>query len=427
MNEQTERLTSSVKELSGTRREIEAEIRAEDVAKDHERILDLYVGRVKLKGFRQGKAPKDMVKQMFAEDIRKSVVDELIPQALHEVLESRRIRAVGLPLVQDVVYETGGPLKFKAAIEVWPDFELPSYKKIPAKKRESVVGDEDIERALAELREKAAEYIPVEGRGAAEGDYVVVELQGKDSKTKRLMPAEKVVVLAGHSGNDPAINENLTGLKPGEEKTFSHSYAADHKAKKLAGKTIEYRLKVDSIKEKRLPELNDEFAKTLGEFESLAAVKDKIRQEMQSAREQSGRRETADEIVRTVVERAAIELPESAVEEETESVLKNMLSSLPARQPLTKELVETLQGSARQQAEGNLKRHLVLRKIAETEAIRVGEEEVDQEIKALARANNIPLARALETFNHEDRRDSLKATLLLRKTVDFLLEQAIIE
>ena len=135
MNEQTERLTSSVKELSGTRKEIETELRAEDVAKDYERILDLYVGRVKLKGFRQGKAPKDMVKQMFAEDIRKSVVDELIPQALHEVLESRRIRAVGVPLIQDVVYETGGPLKFKAAVEVWPDFELPSYKKIPAKKR----------------------------------------------------------------------------------------------------------------------------------------------------------------------------------------------------------------------------------------------------------------------------------------------------
>jgi len=427
MTDQTERLKSSVKELNGTRKEIEAELRAEDVAREYERTLDLYAGRVKLKGFRQGKAPKDIVKQMFAADIQKSVLDELIPEVLHEVLESRRIHAVGSPRIDDIVHEPGGPLKFKATVEVWPDFELPSYKKIPAKKKTAVVGDEDVERTLAELREKAAEYIPVEGRGAADGDYVVIELQGKDLKTKRLMPAENVVVLAGHEANDPAVNANLAGLKPGEEKTFGQAYPADHKAKKLAGKSIEYRLKVDTIKERRLPELNDDFAKTLGEFESLAAVKDKIRQEMQGARDQAGRRETADEIVRTVVERAALNLPVSAVEEETEAVLKNMLSSLPAQQPLTKELVETLQGSARKQAEANLRRHLILRKIAETEAIHIGEEEVDQEIKALARANNIPLARALETFNQEERRDNLKTSLLLRKTVDFLLEQAIIE
>jgi len=427
MTDQTERLKSSVKELNGTRKEIEAELRAEDVAREYERVLDLYAGRVKLKGFRQGKAPKSIVKQMFAADIQKSVLDELIPEVLREVLDSRRIHAVGSPHINDIVHEPGGPLKFKATVEVWPDFELPSYKKIPAKKKTAVVGDEDVDRALAELREKAVEYIPVEGRGAADGDYVVIEIQGKDLKTKRLMPAEKVVVLAGHAANDPAVNANLAGLKPAEEKTFGHAYPADHKAKKLAGKSIEYRLKVDSIKERRLPELNDDFAKTLGEFESLAAVKDKIRQEVQRARDQAGRRDTADEIVRTVVERAVIELPESAVEEEAEAVLKNMLSSLPAQQPLTKELVETLQGSARKQAEVNLRRHVILRKIADTEAIHVGEEEVDQEIKALARANNIPLAGALETFNQEERRDNLKTSLLLRKTVDFLLEQAIIE
>jgi len=427
MNEQTERLISRVTDLGATRKEIEAELCAEDTARTYEEVLDHFAGRVKLKGFRQGKAPREMVKQMFAEDIRKSVLDELIPQTLGEVLESRRIRPAGAPVIQDVAYDVGGPLKFKARVEVWPDFELPDYKKIPAKKRETAVGDDDIDRALTDLREKAAEYLPVEGRGAADGDYVVVELQGRDLKTKRLMPTEKVVVLSGHAGNDPAINENLTGLKPGDEKTFRHSYPADHAAKKLAGKTVEYRLKVDSIKEKRLPELNDDFAKTLGEFESLAAVKDKIRGEMQSARDEAGRREVADEVVRTVVDSAAIELPESAVEEETEAVLKNMLSTLPGRQPLTKELVATLQESARRQAESNLKRHLLLRKIADAEAIRVGDEEVDQEIKALARANNIPLARALETFHEEERRDSLKTNLLLRKTIDFLLGQSIIE
>lgn len=427
MSDQDERLKISVKDVRPTQKEIEAELRAEDVNKEYERILDQYAGRVKMKGFRQGKAPKDMVKQMFGPDIQKSVLDSLIPQVLDEVLESQGIRAVGVPMVKDVSHDSGQPLRFKAVIEVWQEFELPSYKKIKAKKKEVVVSEDDIRRTLDELREKATEYVPVENRGVANGDYVVIELQGKDQKTKRLMPAEKVVVLAGHEGNDSAINENLAGLKPGEEKTFAYSYPADHKNKKLAGKNIEYRLKVNSIKEKRLPELDDDFAKTHGEFENLAGLRDKIRQEIQTRRELAGRHETAEEILKQILDRSSIELPASVVEDEAEAVLKNMLSSAPPQQNLTKEMVEALQGSARIQAEANLKRHLILRKIAEAEGLKVADAEVDQEIKALARKNNIPLGRAIETFNQEDRRENLKTNLLMRKTIDFLVEEAIIE
>ncbi|MGA2586553.1 MAG: trigger factor [Candidatus Aminicenantales bacterium] len=427
MSDPSERLKSEIRDLSGTQKEIVAELRAEDVGREYERVLDQYAGRVKLKGFRQGKAPKALVKQMFAPDIQKSVLDTLIPQVLDEIIASNNIRVVGTPVIDDVSCEEEQPLKFKAVIDVWQEFDLPSYKKIKAKRKEAVVTDEDIERAMGELREKAAEVVPVEERGVVAGDYAVIELQGKDQKTKRLMPSEKVAVLAGHESNDPAINEHLIGLKPGEEKKFVFSYPAEHKSKKLAGKVIEYRLKLDSIKEKRLPPLNDDFAKTIGEFDNLTALKDKIRQEILTAREQSGRRETAEEILRVVMDRTSVVLPTSVVEDEAETVLKNMLSSAALQQNLTKETLEALQASARKQAETNLKRHLILRKIAEIETLKVGEEDVDQEIKALARANNIPLARAIETFNQEDRRESLKTNLLLRKTIDFLVGQAILE
>jgi len=427
MSDQSERLKSTVKDLSKTQKEIEAELRAEDVGQECSRILDEYAGRVKLKGFRQSKAPKDLVKQMFAAEIRKSMLDALIPRILDEVLESQRIRTAGVPVVSHIVYEEGQALRFKAVVEIWPDFDLPSYKKIKAKKKEIAVTDEDVQRALDELREKSAEYVPLESRGVVHGDYVLIELQGKDRKTKRLMPAEKVVVLAGQEGNDPAINENLLGLKPQEEKKFVFLYPSDHKNKKLAGKEIEYRLKVTTIKEKRLPEVNDDFAKTLGEFEKLGALKDKIRLEIQSAREDASRRGTAEEVLRAVMDGTSLELPASVVEDEAAAVLKNMLSSPAPRQNLTKEMLEALRGGARKQAEANLKRHLVLRKIAEAEGLKVEEEEIDQEIKALARANNIPLARAVETFNQEGRRESLKSNLLLKKAVDFLVDQAIIE
>lgn len=427
MTETNERLKTNVTTPAPSRREIEAELSAEETAKEYERILGEYVERAKLKGFRPGMAPRTMVRQMFDHEIRHSVVDSLIPKVLEEILAARDIHPVGVPSVDDVHYDEGGPLKFKATVETWPEFELPSYTKIRVPKRTASVAEEDIDKTIADLREKAAEYVPVEGRPAAAGDYVVIELQGKDARTKRLMPVEKVVVLVGHAGNDPAINEHLAGMPAGSEKTFSHAYPADFPGKRLAGREVEYRLKAVSIKEKQLPEPNDDFAKTLGEFETIAAVRDKIRSELTAARDQAARRETAEDVLKDLVDRASIDLPESVVEEEAQAVLRNALSQARPREPLTKEGAEALRAAGRKQAETNLKRHLVLDKVGEAEGIKVSEEEVNAEIEALAKMNNILLARAMDSFEAEDRRENLKHTLRDRKTIDFLVGQAIME
>jgi len=426
MSDLLEHVQISVKDQGPTRKEIQAEVAASEAGREHERILEDYALRARLKGFRQGKAPKDVVKRMFGAEIQHAVIDALIPRVLGDILEAKDIHSVGVPVVENVAYDEGGPLKFQAVVETWPDFELPSYKGVPVKKPEVKVAEDDVAHALDDLREKAAEYVPVEGRGVANGDYAVVEIQGRDARTKRLMPVEKVVVLAGHEGNDSAINDNLAGLAPGQERTFRHTYPADHKARKLAGKEIEYRLKVDSIKEKKLPEANDDFAKTLGEFDTIAAVREKIREEIRASRDQAARRETADEVLKTIVDRAVLELPPSVVADEAEAVLKSMLQSAQGR-PVAPEVLESLRGAARTQAETNLKRHLLLRRIADVEGIRVTDEDVDREIQALARANGIPLAKARESFAQGDRLDDLRSNLLVRRTVDFLVGQAIMK
>ena len=426
MSDQMERIKSTVKDLSSSRKEIEAELRAEEADQELQRIVDRYAGRVKLKGFRQGKAPKEMVKQMFGPDIQQSLFDSLVPKVLDEVLTTHAIRPVGVPVVNDLSYEEGRPLRLKAVVEVWPDFPLPAYTKIRVAKKDIAVSDRDIDQTLEELREKSAEYVPVEGRGVVIEDYVVIDLQGKDRKTKRLMPAEKVVVLAGHEGNEKIINDELLGMSIREEKRFTYAYPADHKNKKLAGKDIEYLIRVVSIKEKQVPGLNDEFAKHLGEYDSLTDLKGKIKSELQAARERAAKSEQTEEVLKAILEKVEIELPPSLVEEETQSILKRILSSAPQQNP-AKETVDALRVSAGRQAEQNLKRHLVLKKIAEAEGLKVGEEEVDSEIQALAKANNIPPARVMESFNQEGRRESLKNSLLLKKTVDFLAGQAIID
>ncbi len=420
-----ENVKCTVETLSPVRRELAIEMSAEEAAETYEEMTAVYASRAKLPGFRPGKAPVDIVLQKFGHDIEHEVIDHLVPEGLHRALEQNAIRAVGIPSVRDVSYQAGEPLRFTAVVETWPEFELPAYKKLKLKKRDESVSEEDLDRTIEDLRRKQAEYLPVENRAVQNGDYVSGRIQGRDLKSKRLMPSEKVVLMAGHPNNDPALNANLPGLRPGEEKAFEYEYPADFPNKKFAGKTIAYTLKVESVREMVLPEVNEEFAKRLGE-ETLTAVRDKVRAELLSMKRQAVRRETSQEAIQAVIDKSEITLPESVVEEEMEVVLKNIASQLP-RRDVTREEAEAIRAQARQQAEQNLKEHLIIRKIAQAEGFTVNEEDVDAEIKTIAESNGLPLARVMDTFQEEGRRDGLKSTLLARRTVDFLVTQSIME
>jgi trigger factor len=259
-----------------------------------------------------------------------------------------------------------------------------------------------------------------------DGDYVVVEVQGHDLRTKKAFPVEKTVVLAGHTENEPSLDQNLSGLKPGEEKTFSVTYPKDHANKKLAGKDVEYRLKVQSIKEKKVPPMNDDLAKTLGDYRGLEDLKEKIRARLLASRESSGRNKAASELMEKISAGVTVELPESLVEDETRAVLRRILSGHPQTQ-VGKDQAEQLAAEAKKQAERNIKNNLILTKIAEKEAIAVSEAEIEEEMKGLAQANQVPLEKVVETVDREGKRGDLEENILFRKTVDFLLGQAIIE
>ena len=426
MTEAMERLKSAVKDLSPSRKEIEIELRADEAGREHDAILAQYAQRVRLKGFRPGKAPKDMVLQVYRHEIHNTHIDTLVPKVLEEVLAAHHIHPISAPVIEDLSFDCGQPLKFKALVEIWPEFVLPAYKKIKAVKRQAVVAESDVDTTIEELRGKAAEYVPVEGRAVGTGDYVVIELQGKDLKTKRMRPAEKTVLLAGHEGNDKAVNDHVLGLQAGESVEFRQAYPADSPHKALAGKEIDYRLKVVSIKTRQLPELNDEFAKSLGEYDSLADLREKIRGELLKARESAARRETSEDVMRQLVGQADIDLPPTVIDEEADSLLRKMAEQLPPN-GVSPQVVEQLRAGAREQAASNLKRTLLLRRIAETERLAVAEDEVDEEIRGLAKSNGLPVARLMDSFNAEGRRESLKSTLLLRKAIDFVVGQSIME
>ncbi len=257
-------------DLGPNRKEIEAELSAEEVAHEHEHVLEHYAEGARLKGFRAGKAPKDMVKQIYQHEIRHALIDHLVPKVLEEILIGRAIRPVGSPVIEDLTLEEGTPLRFKAVVEVWPDFELPAYRKVRTARRGADVPEADVDKTLEDLRRKSAEYDPIEDRAVAAGDYVVIELQGtRPADAPQEARGEEPSSWSGAPATTRPWTTTSAGMAAGESKVFRTTYPEDAPVRALAGKEIEYALKVQSIKAERLPELNDEFAKTLGEFETF--------------------------------------------------------------------------------------------------------------------------------------------------------------
>lgn len=418
-------MKSNIKVLGSCKREVELNIDASEVKEEFDKILAQYSSTVKMPGFRPGKAPKDIIKHRFYPEIKESLISSFVPKALSSELKALNLKPIGVPVVDDLHFEEGQALRFKAQFEILPDFKLPEYKKIKVKKRNASVTDQEINQSLEELRSKAAEYIPVEGRGVRDGDLVIVEIKGRDLKTKKMLPAEKGAILVGHPDNEEVLNKNLIGMDPGGKKEFIIDYDINYKNKRLAGKKIEYELKVNSVKGKNLPELNDEFAKDLGEFKDLNDLREKIKKQLISSKERAVEKEVVDEIIKRISEKVETELPETLVEQEQMAILEHTLSSA-SRREYKNEDIEKLKAGLRSKAEENIKNHLILARIAEQEGLHVSDEEIHEEAKAMAKINNIPLSTVVESINREGKRESLKNSLQLKKAVDFLIKNAII-
>jgi trigger factor len=419
-------MSENTKNISECKKEIHVEIPASEVMKEWDRVVAQYTSRAKIKGFRPGKAPKEMIKRMYYPDIQETLINNLVPQVLNKELTEKKITPVGQPVISDLHFKENEPLRFKVSIEMWPEIHLPEYTGIKVSKKKVSVTEKEIKDSLEELRAKSAQYIPAEERGVEDGDYVVAEIKGKNTKTKRSLPTEKVVILAGHQDNEEVLNKNLIGLKPGGQTHFTIQYKNDHENKKLAGQEIEYDLKIESIKEKKLPDINDDFAKDLGDYKNIKDLKTKLKEQLHASKKGAQKREMAEEIIGKISEQMSLELPEAVIEQESNALLNRQLSSLP-QQNLSKEALDSLREDIRKRAVQNIQNHLILTKIAEKEKLKVSEEEITEEMKAIAKTHNVPLARVVESINQEGQKEELKDNLLIRKTVDFLIKSAIIE
>ena len=420
---------SPTETTSSTRREIAVEIPVEEVNRETASLIQKYQKLARIPGFRRGHVPASIIRQRFSEDLKSDVVEALVPRYFRKEADKQGLIPVSQPQVTDLQLKDNEPLRFKASFEVMPEIKVEGYKELRAEKTEVTVTDEEVEQSLNSLREQHATFTSVEGRALADGDYAQVSLDGKpkDGEDKPVHMDEVLVEIAGKN-TMPEFTENLRGASPGDERVFEVTYAADATEQRLAGKTFTYTVKVQSIKQKTLLELDDQFATQLGEFKTLDEVRQRIREGMESERKHAAEHEAKDKLVAELVKRSEFEVPEALVDRQIDVRLERGLRALAAQgmkaEDIKKMDLNRLRVGQREQALQEVKASLVLDKIAEEEKIEVSDEEINREIDALATQSKQTPEAIRARLTRDGALDRIRNRIRSEKTLDFLYRQS---
>jgi len=422
-------------EISATRKQIDVVIEPEAVRAVYDRISDQYAKGANVPGFRPGHAPRGVVRTRFKDQIRTELLRELLPDAVQKAVEEHKLAPLGEPELN--LENTGGlselgekPISFSVNVEVLPDIKLGDYKGLEVARRTRPVNDEDLDRVIESLRENAATLEPVEDRGARPGDTVTANFHGKFLSEPDAEPikVEDVDVVLGGPGVVSEITDNLTGAKPDDEKVFTVNYPADFTSKGLAGKQVEYTIKVSAVRIKELPQLDDEWAQSLGdEVESLEDLRAKVRSDLESQTKNEADNKVRADLVRQIVEAHKLELPERLVEHQTEVRLESVVRDMIGQgiDPRSKELNwDKARESLREQASYDLRGSLLLERIADEEQIEVSEQEIDDEINAIADASRQSPEQVRGILTKQGGERSIAGRLRNRKALEFLVANA---
>lgn len=412
-----------------TKREIAVEIPATEVTRETEALIQKYQKLARLPGFRKGHVPASIIRQRFAEDIKTDVVEALVPRYFRQEADKQGLIPVSQPRVTDLHIHDGEPLRFKASFEILPEVKVESYKELRADKPEIAVADEEVEQAVRDLREQHATFTAIEGRALGEGDFAQVALDGKPKSGEgQPVHMDDVLVEIGGKNTMPEFTEHLRGASAGDERTFEVKYPDDTSDKRLAGQTFDYTVKVLSLKQKNLPEMNDEFAKELGEFSNIEELKKRIREQMEAERKHTAEHEAKDKLVAELVKRNDFEVPESMVDRQIDVRLERGLRALAAQgmrpEDMKKMDLNRLRAGQRDQAVQEVKATLLLDRIADLEKIEVGDDEINHEIEALATQTKQTSEAVRARLTRDGALDRIRNRIRNEKTLNFLYHQS---
>jgi trigger factor len=400
-----------VREGKAWKRTLEIEVPKEMVDEEFEAAQKKYQAQAKVPGFRKGKAPMDMVKRRFKEAIEKEVLESLVPKAYEDAVSETDLAPICMPEVKEIQFEQGTPLKFKAEIEVKPDVEVKGYTGLKVVKGIMEITDRDVEQSLDYLREDVAELHPVQ-RPAKLYDHLVVDLtKSQDGKEDKLKNHQ--VFLDPHNMLKE-FQKALVGAKVGEKKEFEVDYPPDFHNKKLAGKKAKYQIDVKEVKEKVLPEVNDSFAKSVGQFKTVAELKDKIKEGLVKKAEKDAEVRVRNDLMNQVIKRNPFEVPDTLFDYYMDSLIKD----LKGKQQKVDE--KKIREEYKDIATGHIKWDLLFHQIVEKEDIQVTKEDVETWIEAFARDYKMKTEEARKFVENPSQIKRIKEELLEKKVLDFL-------
>ena len=409
------------------RRELELEIPAAEVQKAVERVAKEFARVARIPGFRPGKAPVTLIRRRFADDIKGEVLQSLVPEQIDKAVKEQNLAPITQPQVDKVDFAENGPLKFRAIFEVLPEVELGAYKDLEVEVDAAPVTDADVEKAIEEVRERAATLVPAEGRALADGDYAQIKLTGTPAGGGEPLRADSVLCHLGGEETLPAFTENLRGAQAGEHRRFQVQYPAEYPDAKLAGKGYSYSAEVLGIQEKKLPELNDDFAKQVSEAPTIEELRGKVRQGLEAESEMRQTAAVREQLLRKLTEAHDFPVPEALVQNQMDARLERAVRSL-AAQGVDPRGVKmdwaALRQRQRERAVEDVKAELLLDGIATAENIEVSEEDSESEIARLAERSGESAAAVQASLTKQGALDRMKSKLRSDKTLDWLRSNA---
>jgi len=427
----------TLEHLAPCKKLLRMEVEATKVDATFENMTKEFVKFARLPGFRPGKAPRHLVAKAFESRIQEEVRRKLVSEHFQKALEEQKLHVVGQPDIEEVVFSRGEPFQFTATVETAPEFELPDYKGLPLKREVRTVTEEDLERALELLRDQRATYLDVE-RPVQSGDFAVVDYQGtcegkpitEWAPTAQGMTEKKDFWLQVEpDAFIPGFSEQLVGAQANETRTVTVQFPADFVTPQIAGKAGAFEVTVKQVKEKSLPELNDEFAQAFG-AENVESLRTGVRRDLENELTYKDRRSTRAQLERELLQRVQCDLPESVVARETRNAVYNIVRENTER-GVAREAIDQQKDQifshANSSARERVKLAFILGRIGEKEGIAADQKEISQRVLQLAQQYDIKPEKLVQQLQERGGIEELQEQIICAKVLDFLHENASIE
>ncbi len=425
------------KDLEKNNKELKIELTALEMSPIFEKAYNELGQEIEIDGFRKGKAPKDEIKkqinksQLFERAARLAINDNYL-----DIIKKEGLKPAGPPQVEILKIAEGNPFEFKLRLPLLPEVKLCDYKDIKVKPEKVEVSDKELDNTIDRLRQSKSNEKKVD-RKAKDGDKIKLDLElSKDGKKLEKGDIKDYSFIVGKQAPMPGLNENLKGVKSGDEKEFSYTYPKNHYDKNLAGEKVDFKAKVKDVYEMVLPELNDDFAKSFGDFKTMKDLKDKIKDNIKLEKENKKEQKIESEILEKLVENSKFdEMPENLIEHEIDKMIQELKASLQQSPQLGEikfddylksinKTEEELRKDFKPKAKIRIKTALAIKKISDKEEITASKEEIDKEVEKLKQRYK-GQEQILKNLEQENSRMYLKDLLTNRKVIKFLKDKAL--